>query len=161
MMVVTIVVWRSPGAKSSKMLGRRNVPAARLAAQAGDSGKNGRITINGSAGTMPDINVYRHGALPSLIVPRNEAHSGSAMVGKDSALVVTNQFTSATNNPPNEEKACVYPSTCSRCLGSVNNSASQATAATNSTHTPTKVVERSTSNISMEVEKPAPKADKA
>ena len=39
------------------MLGRFKVPAAFLPAQAGDSGKKGRITISGMAGIRPDISV--------------------------------------------------------------------------------------------------------
>ena len=64
-------------------------------------------------------------------------------------------------NPPSEENACVQPMTFSRRWGSVKSSASQATAATNSTHTPTKVVVRNTSSIGSEVAKPAPRAEKA
>ena len=54
---VTIVVRRSSGAKSAAMLGRLSVPAARLAAQIGDSGRKGRIRISGKAGIRPDISV--------------------------------------------------------------------------------------------------------
>ena len=43
MIVVTIVVRRRSGLNSAAMLGRFSVPAARFCAQAGDSGRNGRI----------------------------------------------------------------------------------------------------------------------
>ena len=59
MIVVTIVIRRSSGENSSAMLGRRSVPASRFFCQAGDSGRNGRITISGTAGISPDISVYR------------------------------------------------------------------------------------------------------
>lgn len=45
------------GENSSAMLGRLSVPAAFFAAHLGDSGRNGRITISGSAGMMPLISV--------------------------------------------------------------------------------------------------------
>ena len=54
--------------------------------------------------------------------------------------------------PPIEPNACVQPMTCSRCFGSSNSSASQATAATNSTQTPTNVQQRQNSSCSTEVE---------
>ena len=57
MSVVTIVVRRSSGAKMAAILGRCSVPAAFFCAHAGDSGRNGRITRSGSAGSMPDISV--------------------------------------------------------------------------------------------------------
>jgi hypothetical protein len=57
MMVVTMVVRRSSGAKSAAMLGRLSVPAARFCAHTGDSGRNGRMRISGIAGMMPDISV--------------------------------------------------------------------------------------------------------
>ena len=66
-----------------------------------------------------------------------------------------------TIRPPTDEKACVQPSTDSRRLGSGKSSASHATAATNSTDTPTKVVQRKKSSICGEVEKPAASAEKA
>ena len=61
--------------------------------------------------------------------------------------------------PPSEPNACVYPTTDSRCLGFRNSSDSQATAATNSTHTPTKLHDRQNSNIPTDVEKPAASAE--
>ena len=55
--VVTIVVLRYCGAKSSPKLGRLSVPACFFACQAGDSGRNGRMIKSGSAGISPDISV--------------------------------------------------------------------------------------------------------
>jgi len=53
--------------------------------------------------------------------------------------------------PPSEAKASVQPIASSRCRLSENSSASHVTAATNSTHTPMKVVQRnSTSSQSCE-----------
>ena len=60
------------------MLGRCSVPAARFAAQAGDSGKNGRITISGMAGISPDISVYRQAACGCLIVAQKAEPSRAA-----------------------------------------------------------------------------------
>ena len=57
MIVVTIVVRRNCGAKTSARLGRLSVPADFFAAQTGDSGKKGRITINGIAGIKPEMSV--------------------------------------------------------------------------------------------------------
>ena len=57
MIVVTMVVRRSCGEKSSAMLGRLSVPAAFFSAHSGDSGRNGRIRISGIAGITPDISV--------------------------------------------------------------------------------------------------------
>ena len=57
MIVVTIVVRRSAGAKSAAMLGRFSVPASFFCCQIGDSGRNGRIRISGIAGSTPDIKV--------------------------------------------------------------------------------------------------------
>jgi len=39
------------------MAGRRSVPDAFFCCHAGDSGRNGRIRISGSAGITPEINV--------------------------------------------------------------------------------------------------------
>ena len=55
--VVTIVVRRNCGVNSSAIDGRRSVPAAFFACQAGDSGRKGRMMISGSAGNTPEINV--------------------------------------------------------------------------------------------------------
>lgn len=57
MIVVTIVVRRKAGENSSPIVGRCKVPAARFAAQIGDSGRNGRMRIKGNAGMTPDISV--------------------------------------------------------------------------------------------------------
>ena len=57
MIVVTIVVRRSSGVKSAATLGRRSVPAAFFCCHAGDSGRNGRMMISGSAGMTPEISV--------------------------------------------------------------------------------------------------------
>ena len=57
MMVVTIVVRRRAGVNSAAKLGRRSVPARFFAIQAGDSGRNGRMTISGMAGRTPEISV--------------------------------------------------------------------------------------------------------
>ena len=54
--------------------------------------------------------------------------------------------------PPNDPTTCVYPTTDSRCLGLGNSSDSQATAATNSTQTPTNVPHRQKSSHGTEVE---------
>ena len=43
-------------------LGRARVPAAFRSRHTGDSGRNGRTMMSGSAGMRPEINVYRHGA---------------------------------------------------------------------------------------------------
>ena len=55
--VVTIVVRRSAGLKSSPMLGRFSVPAARFFCHTGDSGRNGRMIRSGRAGKKPDSSV--------------------------------------------------------------------------------------------------------
>ena len=70
-------------------------------------------------------------------------------------------YAPATINPPIDEKAWVYPRTLSRRFGSSKSSASQATAATNSTQTPIKVVERRTRSINGDVLNPAAKAERA
>ena len=58
MMVVTIVVRRSSGVNNAARLGRRNVPAALFRCQAGDSGRNGRITMSGRAHAPGAIRNY-------------------------------------------------------------------------------------------------------
>ena len=63
--------------------------------------------------------------------------------------------------PPTEENACVKPSTFSRCAGLGNSSASHATAATNSTHTPMNTRQRKKSNSHRLVDRPAAPAAKA
>ena len=55
--VVTSVVRRSSGVNSSPRLGRLSVPARFFSAHTGLSGRNGRITINGSAGMTPEMRV--------------------------------------------------------------------------------------------------------
>ena len=55
--VVTMVVLRKRGLNSSAKLGRLSVPASFFTFQVGDSGRNGRITMRGIAGMIPDINV--------------------------------------------------------------------------------------------------------
>ena len=55
--VVTIVVVRNCGWKSSPKLGRLSVPAVFFSRQVGDSGRNGRMRISGIAGMTPDISV--------------------------------------------------------------------------------------------------------
>ena len=57
MIVVTMVVRRSSGVKSAAIDGRLSVPAAFFARHAGDSGRNGRMMIIGSAGMTPEISV--------------------------------------------------------------------------------------------------------
>ncbi len=52
-----MVVRRSSGVKSAASDGRRSVPAAFFSRQAGDSGRNGRIRISGSAGMTPEMSV--------------------------------------------------------------------------------------------------------
>ena len=63
--------------------------------------------------------------------------------------------------PPTDENAWVQPRTFSRRRGSGKSSASQATAATNSTETPTKVVQRKNRNIWGDVEKALASAENA
>ena len=55
--VVTQVVSRNAGWKSSVRLGRFNVPLDFFSCQAGDSGKNGLMIISGIAGMIPEIKV--------------------------------------------------------------------------------------------------------
>ena len=55
--VVTRVVRRYRIWNSWAGLGRLRVPAAFFSRQTGDSGRNGRMTIRGMAGTTPDISV--------------------------------------------------------------------------------------------------------
>ena len=57
MIVVTIVVRLNAGENRAAMLGRFKVPAARFCCHVGDYGRNGRIRINGIAGSTPDISV--------------------------------------------------------------------------------------------------------
>jgi hypothetical protein len=64
MIVATIVVVRNAGWKSSPTLGRFKVPCWRFSFQIGDSGRNGRMMINGIAGIRPEINVYRQASCP-------------------------------------------------------------------------------------------------
>jgi hypothetical protein len=75
--------------------------------------------------------------------------------------VLIKPYATVTSKPPSDEKACVKPSTFSRCRGLGKSSASQATAATNSTHTPMNVVQRKNSSHSGVVLKPAAKAENA
>src|SRR5579872_5125344 len=108
MIVVTIVVRRSRGSKSSVRLGRLSAPAAFFAAQAGDSGRNGRITISGMAGINPDINVYRHAAWESLIAPpKTLSAPGRSIAGRRLAQRIASPFAPATKSPPIDENACV------------------------------------------------------
>ena len=54
---MTIVTrFRSPW-KIAARLGRFSVPACFFARQAGDSGRNGRIRMSGSAGITPEMSV--------------------------------------------------------------------------------------------------------
>ena len=55
--VVTRVVRRRSGDSSARKLGRLSVPAARLSAHVGDSGRKGRSSMSGMAGITPDIRV--------------------------------------------------------------------------------------------------------
>ena len=55
MSVVTRVVRRNSGENSSAKLGRLSVPASRFCCHTGDSGRKGRMRINGMAGISPDI----------------------------------------------------------------------------------------------------------
>ena len=57
MIVVTMVVRRNSGVKSAAKLGRLSVPARFFSCHAGDSGRNGRISIRGIAGMTPDMSV--------------------------------------------------------------------------------------------------------
>ena len=49
------------------MLGRFSVPAFRFCNHAGDSGRNGRMKINGRAGITPEIRVQRHATCSLMI----------------------------------------------------------------------------------------------
>ena len=66
-----------------------------------------------------------------------------------------------TMRPPIDEKAWVYPRAFSFFLGSSNSSASQATAATNSTHTPMKTKQRKNKSQLRSLAKPAARAENA
>ena len=55
--VVTIVVRRNSGVKRAAKLGRLRVPARFFSCHAGDSGRNGLMTMSGIAGITPDISV--------------------------------------------------------------------------------------------------------
>ena len=57
MIVVTMVVRRSSGENSPAMLGRLRVPSAFFMAQAGLSGRKGRMRMSGMAGMRPDMRV--------------------------------------------------------------------------------------------------------
>jgi hypothetical protein len=57
MIIVTHVVREYCAWNNPTKLGRFNVPAAFFSAHAGDSGRNGRISINGIAGSNPEISV--------------------------------------------------------------------------------------------------------
>ena len=63
--------------------------------------------------------------------------------------------------PPSDANACVQPSARSFCFLSGNNSASHVIAATNSTQTPMKVVQRKKMNVSSVVENAAANGDSA
>ena len=63
--------------------------------------------------------------------------------------------------PPIDPTVCVYPTIASRCFGFGNSSDSHATAATNSTQTPTNVQQRQNSSQPTDVEKPAANAESA
>ena len=66
------------GRKAPRKLGRLGVPASRFCCHVGDSGRKGRMMINGMAGINPDIIVYRHArADPST--PRPLRNSGMWM----------------------------------------------------------------------------------
>src|SRR5579863_8606685 len=108
MIVVTIVVRSNSGAKSSAMLGRFNVPAVFFWAHAGDSGRNGRMTINGIAGINPDISVYLQAACESVIAPPKKLiAAGRLIVGRSAAHLIARPLAPATSNPPIDENACV------------------------------------------------------
>ena len=83
------------------------------------------------------------------------------MAGRTAAVLATTKAVRLTRKPPIDANACVQPITASRRLGSVNSSASQAVAATNSTQTPMNAVVRKKSSIGSEVENPDSKAEKA
>src|SRR5262245_10507531 len=108
-MAVVIVVLRRSGANRAAMLGRLSVPALRLAAHTGDSGKNGRMTISGIAGIRPEISKYRHGAcwFAGSIVPIHERKLGIVIGGKESLKSAQMPAATATSKPPNDENACV------------------------------------------------------
>jgi hypothetical protein len=66
--------------------------------------------------------------------------------------VLIQKLTAVTKTPPTEAKAWVIPSHFSFCFLSWKTSANQVMAATNSTHTPIKVVLRKKMNMPREVE---------
>ena len=58
--LVPMLMWNMSwyaGWNNSPKLGRRSVPVCFFARQIGDSGRKGRITISGIAGTRPDMSV--------------------------------------------------------------------------------------------------------
>ena len=71
--VVTIVVRRKRGANSSPKLGRLSVPWRLRCSHNGDSGRNGRMIISGSAGANPDISVYRQASWPPITAGSDSA----------------------------------------------------------------------------------------
>ena len=81
------------------------------------------------------------------------------MGGRVFALALTKMLILVTNTPPSEANACVIPSQRSFCFRSSNVSANQVIAATNSTHTPMKVVLRKNTNIGRELEYAAKKGE--
>src|ERR1700733_14017504 len=86
MIVLTIDVLRRSGRKISKNDGRRRVPLARFACQAGDSGRKGRIKISGMAGIKPESNVYRQATCGSLIAPKTDLNAdGTSRPGSPAA----------------------------------------------------------------------------
>src|SRR5262249_52303821 len=147
--VDTRVVLLSSGLNMAAMLGRFRVPSSFFCFQVGDSGKKGRMMINGIAGITPEIKVYRQASCAPRIAGRLAPHFAAS---PNAPLTI---------KPPTEETACVYPRTLSRCFGFGKSSASHATAATNSTQTPMNVVHRSTNRTGNEVAKAAARADTA
>ena len=73
-----------------------------MAAQIGDSGRNGRIRISGKAGIRPDISVYRQASCwwSAPIAPRNESHEGSWIAGNEGPYWIAMPLATATIRPP-------------------------------------------------------------
>ena len=159
--VVTSVVRRSSGENSSAKLGRLSVPASRFCCHAGDSGRNGRMMIKGMAGITPDISVYRQAACGSLDFAKDAQDSGIRWRAGRAPRLPPARWRSPRASRRSTKTPAYSPALFSRCLGSGKSSASQATAATNSTQTPTNTRQRNTSSIHRRSGEPAAKAANA
>ena len=86
--------------------------------------------------------------------------AGRPQCGRVSRFLLIQTLTMVTNTPPSEAQAWLMPSHFSRWCLSSNTSASQVMAATNSTHTPMKVVQRKKMKTGSEVAKAAQNGEK-